>query len=179
MRILTTPDPVLTHPAKKVPKIDKKILGLIEEMKQTLEATENPKGVGLAAPQIGKSLRIFITKPVPSSEIQVFINPEIILRSEELTDSIPENEGKLEGGLSIPGVWGSVKRHLYIKLRFKTPDGQVHNQKFSGFMAIIIQHEMDHLEGKLFSNRVLEQKSKFFKIKKSEEGKDVLEEVGL
>ncbi|MBI5465079.1 peptide deformylase [Candidatus Gottesmanbacteria bacterium] len=198
MKILTTPNPILTHPAKPVEKIDKKVLEFIEEMKKTLLATENPKGVGLAAPQLAKPWQIFIARPIVGSKpskIQVFINPEIIWKSKELTEGVPEREtkqspvpdgtgqsfssNKLEGCLSIPGIWGYIKRHQTIKLKYKTPDNKTHTKKFSGFLATIIQHEMDHLEGRLFSARVLEQHGKFFKIEKNVEGKETLQEMRL
>lgn len=179
MKILTTPNPILTQPAKPIKRIDKKVLEFIEEMKKTLQSTENPKGVGLAAPQIGKLWQIFLTRPTPEAKIQVFINPQILWKSKEMTDGVPERERKLEGCLSIPGVWGYIKRHQTIKLRYKTPDNKTHTKKFSGFIATIIQHEMDHLAGRLFPAHVLEQKGKFYKIKKDKEGKDVLEEVEI
>lgn len=179
MPILITPNPILTQPAKPVEKIDKKVLEFIEEMKKILIETENPKGVGLAAPQVGKPWRIFITRPHPKSEIQVFINPEIIWKSKEMTNGVPERENKLEGCLSIPGVWGLVKRYQTIKLKYKTPDGKLHTKKFSGFLATIIQHEMDHLNGRLFPNHVLEQKGKFYKIIKDNNDKENLQEIRL
>ena len=182
MKILTTPDPILTQLAKPVAKIDKKVLEFIEEMKKTLEATQNPKGVGLAAPQIGKPWRIFLARPILSSKtakIWVFINPEIIFRSKEMTDGVPRKGNKLEGCLSIPGIWGYIRRHQTIKLRYKTPNNETRTKKFSGFMSTIIQHEVDHLNGHLFPAHVLEQKGKFYQIKKDKEGKEVLEEVEI
>lgn len=179
MQILTTPNPILTHPAQPVEKINQKILEFIEEMKKTLLATGNPKGVGLAAPQLGKPWQIFLTKPWPRSEVQVFINPEIIWRSEELTNGVPQRKNKLEGCLSIPGIWGMVKRYQIIKLSYKTPDNKQHIKKFSGFLATIIQHEMDHLNGRLFPSRVLEQKGKFYKIERVSGGKEILQELKL
>ena len=77
-KIVTAPNPVLSGTAKPVVKVDKDIVKIIEEMKETLLATTDPKGVGLAAPQVGKSLKIFIAKPTDNSKIYVFINPEII-----------------------------------------------------------------------------------------------------
>lgn len=179
MRILITPDPILTQPTIKIEKIDKKVLEFIEEMKKTLESTENPKGVGLAAPQAGKPWWIFLAHPNPSSKIQVFINPEILWHSDELTTGVPKKGSKLEGCLSIPGIWGIVRRYKTVRLRYQTPDGRKHTRNFGGFMSAIIQHEMDHLEGKLFPSRVLEQKGKFYKISKNKEGKEILEQVEL
>ncbi len=189
MQIVTAPDNILAQPAQPVVTVsakggsasgwDKKILKIINDMKKTLLGTENPKGVGLAAPQIGEPYRIFITKPWPKSEVETFINPEITWKSEEITNGVPERDNKLEGCLSVPGIWGVVKRHRAVKLKFQTLDGKWHEQKFTGFMAIIIQHEIDHLYGRLFSSRVIEQKGNFYQIKKDKEGKEVLEEMKL
>lgn len=179
IKILTAPNPILTQPAKPATKIDKKILAIVEEMKKTLLTTEKPKGVGLAAPQIGTPLKIFITRPSLKSEIRVFLNPEIVFKSDELTEGVPERENKLEGCLSLPGVWGLVKRHQSLRLKYTGLDGKVRRQKFSGFLATIIQHEMDHLDGRLFSTRVLKQKGKFYQIKKDDQGKEVLAEIKL
>ncbi|MBI3379637.1 peptide deformylase, partial [Candidatus Gottesmanbacteria bacterium] len=84
--IITVPNKVLTTPAKTVEKIDKKIRQIIAQMKKDLLNKENPKGVGLAATQIGVSLRIFITKPTDDAPIDVFINPEIIAKSKEMVE---------------------------------------------------------------------------------------------
>lgn len=179
MKILTTPNPILTTPSQPVEKIDKEMLDFIEEMKQTLLATTTPKGVGLAAPQVGKNWQIFLTKPYEKSAIKVFLNPEILGHSQELTKGVPEREKKFEGCLSIPKVWGIVKRYQTLKLKYKTPDNQIHTQQFSGFLATIIQHETDHLQGKLFPSRTLQQKGKLYQVKKDQEGKEELEELKL
>ena len=180
LKILKAPQAILSQKTKPVEKIDKKILTIIEEMKKTLNAQNNPKGVGLAAPQIGYSLQIFITKPYPKSPFRIFINPKIAWLSEELTNGVPERENPLEGCLSLPGIWGNVRRHLAIKLKYVTPDGKIHHQFFKGFLATIIQHEMDHLSGCLFPQRVLEQKGKLYRITgKDKEGKDILEEIEI
>src|SRR5689334_18259251 len=97
--VVITPDPVLTTPAKTVTVFDKRLEKLIREMKATLRATKNPKGVGLAAPQIGEGVRVFITRPTEKSAIRIFVNPDIIKRSEEKTDGVPERDNKLEGCL--------------------------------------------------------------------------------
>ena len=80
--IVTVANPVLFAPAKPVKKVDRKVLQIIERMKKELVSTRNPKGVGLAATQIGISLRIFITRPTSASKIEIFINPEIVWKSE-------------------------------------------------------------------------------------------------
>jgi peptide deformylase len=186
--IVKVPNPVLTNPSKPVTKIDKKILGIVSVMKQTLIKTENPKGVGLAAPQIGIPLRIFITRPTENTPIGVFINPEIIWKSQDLAEierpadkSKPtkRRDKKLEGCLSIPEVWGYLKRARKLRLRFTDLDGKIYEEDFEGFMATIIQHETDHLNGILFTHRVLEQQEKLYRIEEDEEGKEKLVEIEI
>src|SRR3990167_5777392 len=158
--IIHVPHPVLSKPASPVTVFDTKLSRLIAEMKTTLLATTNPKGVGLAAPQVGVGIRLFLTKPNDRSAIRVFINPEITKKSDAVTDGIPERSNKLEGCLSIPNVWGKVHRSSSLTLRYQNESGLVHQEKFSGFHATIIQHETDHIHGILFTQRALEQKEK-------------------
>lgn len=177
--IVTTPNPVLSVPSKTVTVFDRALGKLIRDMKVTLRATKNPKGVGLAAPQIGESRRVFITKPHDKDEIRVFINPEIISPSKTKTDGVPDRENKLEGCLSIPKIWGRVQRHSTLTLRYQDETGARHEEQFSGFLATIIQHETDHTNGILFVQRVLEQKGKLYQAARDAQGKEILEEVEL
>lgn len=177
--IVTTPNPILTAQAKTVTSFDKKLAILIARMKETLLATKNPKGVGLAAPQIGESWRVFLTKPTDKSNIRVFINPTITSSSSAKTDGVPERTNKLEGCLSIPKLWGYVHRHASLTLHYTDEQGSKHDESFSGFMATIVQHETDHLHGILYVQRVLEQKGKMYQSTTDEDGKEVLEEVTL
>lgn len=175
--IIVIPNLVLTTPAKNVTAFDKKLANLITDMKETLLVTKNPKGVGLAATQIGVGVRIFLTKPNDASKIRAFVNPEIVQKHKSLTDGIPERGNKLEGCLSIPNVWGKVRRATSVTLRYQDETGSAHEEKFSGFMATIIQHETDHLDGILYTQRVLEQKDKLFQVAKDDNGEEVLEEI--
>lgn len=177
--IVHVPNQVLTTPAKPVTKFNGDLTKLVQEMKETLLATVNPKGVGLAATQVGVGLRIFLTRPTERSRIRVFINPEIVKKSDDLTDGIPERKNKLEGCLSIPTIWGNVKRSSALTLRYQDESGQIRQEEFTGFLATIIQHETDHLNGILYTQRVLEQKEKLYQAVKDEEGKEVLEEIKL
>lgn len=177
--IVHAPHLVLTTPAKPVVSFDKKLAQLITQMKKTLLATQNPRGVGLAAAQIGQPWRVFVTRPTEKSAIRVFINPEIIARSAQFTEGVPERENKLEGCLSIPKIWGRVKRAVSLTLRYQDEKGQTHQEEFSGFLATIIQHETDHVGGVLFTQRVLEQKGKLYRATTDKEGKEVLEEITL
>ncbi len=185
--IVQTPDPVLTTPSRKVLKIDAKILAVITEMKRSLLFARSPKGVGLAAPQIGIPLRIFITKPFEKANIDVFINPEITWQSSRLTEiQRPEGgmkslkkEKKLEGCLSVQNVWGYLKRPDRVKLKYTDMSGVTEEKEFSGFMATIVQHETDHLNGILFTRRVMEQHEKLYSIEEDDEGREKLVEIEI
>lgn len=177
--IVHIPHPVLTKPAAIVTAFDGKLTKTIEDMKESLLSATNPRGVGLAATQIGLGLRIFVTKPNQKAKIRVFINPEIIKPSLDVTDGVPERDNKLEGCLSIPNIWGKVRRATKLTLRYQDEAGAQHEEEFSGFLATIIQHETDHINGILFTQRVLEQKEKLFQVTEDEDGKEVLEELKL
>lgn len=193
IKIITAPNPVLSSIAKPVliksgpvSKIDASVITLIEQMKKTLNATRDPKGVGLAAPQVGKSLQIFIAKPTDKSKIFVFINPKIIEQSSELEyikrpkkDLSKKASKKLEGCLSLLNIWGPVRRAPSLTISYLDEEGKHHEQKFSNFLATIIQHEMDHLNGILFPKRVLEQKEILYKSYKNKKGEDEFEEIEI
>jgi len=179
--IVTAPNSVLALKAKPVLKIDGTILKIIDEMKTALVSATDPIGVGLAAPQIGKSLQIFITKPTTESKISVFINPKIKYLNSE--DSLRKNSKKkytkLEGCLSLPKIWGEVRRKPALTIEFLDKNGKNQKKTYRSFMATIIQHEVDHLNGVLFPKRVLEQKSVLFKSEKNEKGHDIFEEIKI
>lgn len=191
LKIVKAPNPVLGEKAKPVATIDASILHLIEEMKKTLFATDDPKGVGLAAPQVGKSLQVFILQKTPNSKVETYINPvvvpidteEIKLQENETDREKPAKRKKqpktLEGCLSLPTIWGQVARHKKLLVTFLDEHGKKHTKHVTGFPAIIIQHEYDHLQGVLFPKRVLEQKEKLYKSSKNEKNEDVFEEIEL
>jgi len=175
--IVHAPNIVLNTPASTVTVFDTKLAKIIVEMRTILLATKKPKGVGLAAPQVGLSLRLFIIKPAQDEPTRVFINPNIL----KLSDA-QEGEGKhdkLEGCLSIPKVWGKVKRALSVTLRYQDEHGATHEEEFTDFPATIIQHETDHVNGILFTQRVLEQKGKLYHTTTDREGKEVLDEIKI
>lgn len=181
--IIQAPNEILSQKAKPVEKIEKTVLDLIDEMKKQLLSARDPEGVGLAASQVGKPLRLFIVRPTPKSPIHVFINPVIEKR---LTSHFPtqashisRRTSKLEGCLSLPNIWGTVKRSPVITISYLDEKGKKHNRKFTGFMATIIQHEFDHINGILFTQRVLEQKGKLYKSHKNKKGEDVFDEIKI
>lgn len=175
--IVHIPHDVLTSPARTVTKFDKKLKDLVSEMEKTLKATRKPKGVGLAATQIGEPYRLFLTRPDAKSDIRVFVNPEIIHKG--TTETPKEKENKLEGCLSIPDIWGDVTRPDEVTIRYQDIDGNLHEEEIKGFLATIVQHETDHTNGILFTQRVAEQKGRFYKSITDENGKEVLEEISI
>lgn len=184
MQIVQAPNAVLAAQAKKIGKIDKEILNLIEEMKQTLLTASDPEGVGLAAPQIGKSIQLFLIKPDKDKPFRVFINPTVIPVEEE--EEIKRKKAtkkkqkmKLEGCLSLKDIWGTVARSPKVTVIYKDESGRQHKKIFRGFTATIIQHEQDHLHGILFPKRVLEQEGKLYKSHKDEKGQDVFDLLQL
>ncbi len=165
-KIVHVPNSVLTTPSKPVEKINSEIVNLVKDMEETLAAQVDPQGVGLAAPQVGVGLALFITKPNPNSPFEAFINPEIL----EVVPVRKENKKgrkshRLEGCLSIPFIWSPVKRGPRVRLEYTDLRGVKHKKWFKGFMAVIVQHEVDHLHGVLFTQRALEQKLQLYEEK--------------
>lgn len=124
-----------------------KVQNLIKNMIQFLEKSE--LGVGLSAVQIGKPIRIFLARMFNKDEkpIHVFINPEV----EKIGTALDTQE---EGCLSIPETSGLVQRHKRVKIKYINEQGQPQKKKISGFTARIIQHENDHLNGILFTDKL-------------------------
>ena len=184
INIVNAPNSVLSEIAKPYvfQKNDKFLPVLLKDMEEALLSATDPKGVGLAAPQIGKSISIFLAKPTEKAKISIFINPQIV----ESEQSSSQESGvrsqklkKLEGCLSLPSIWGEVKRSPEVTLSYFDPKGVQRTKKFTGFMATITQHEVDHLHGVLFPRRVLEQKGKLYKSSKNEKGEDEFEELSI
>jgi peptide deformylase len=146
-KIVTIPDDVLRKKAHKVTTIDKDLIVLIDDMFETMR--EEP-GVGLAAPQIGLSQQIVVIEYAEDEEEKpksfALINPEIIKTSDE-------TEFGIEGCLSIPNLVGEVERFSSITVKAINKFGKPIRIKTSGWMARIFQHEIDHLDGILFTDR--------------------------
>jgi len=175
--IVHIPHTVLSTPTKKITVFDKKLKAIVLDMKETLLAARNPKGVGLAATQVGLGLQLFLTHASAKDPIRVFINPEIT-HKEPPVDTAKKSE-HLEGCLSIPNIWGDVKRSPTLTIKYQDEEGKHHEETISGFLAVIIQHEYDHIQGVLFTQRVLEQKNKLYQNAKDENGKEILEEISI
>lgn len=135
-------DPVLREKAKPVENVDRDVKDLVAEMTATLK---NAKGLGLAAPQVGEPVRIFIIdlSAIELTEsVRVFINPEILETSGEVLME--------EGCLSFPGIYQKITRAERVRVRATDENGKRFTMAASGMLARAILHEFDHLEGKLF-----------------------------
>ncbi len=156
-------DPVLKKVAQE---IDSDYPGLQQLIADMFETMYSSKGVGLAAPQINKSIRLFIIDATPFEDEhpelkdwkKVFINPQIL-----------EEDGKKwefnEGCLSIPGIREDVERKPELILEYEDENFELHEEKFTGVIARVIQHEYDHLEGILFTDRLTPLKKRLLKGK--------------
>ena len=179
LTIVTAPNPILSSKAKPVSKVDTAVFNLISQMEEALDAATDPIGVGLAAPQVNRSLAIFVIKPSSKSKLQAFINPKITKVEQQVDGKTKGKTKKLEGCLSLKDIWGEVERTKTIWLSYLDEAGKPHHKKFSGFIATIIQHEVDHLNGILFPKRVLEQKGTLYESKKNSKGEDIFEELTI
>jgi peptide deformylase len=149
--IVYIPEPVLRRKAHKITEFDKNLQTLIDDMVETMR--EAP-GVGLAAPQVGISSRLIVIEYAENEEeeedapkkLYVVVNPEIVQASEE-------TELGVEGCLSVPGLVGEVERHTQVVVKGLNRRGQPTKIKAEGWLARIFQHEIDHLEGVIFTDR--------------------------
>jgi len=152
------PDPLLKQPTQPVARIDEPVKRLIESMIQTM--CHHPHCVGLAAPQVGSALRIAVMdssrypKTTNSLGLIILVNPQI--------ESAEEITVKREGCLSVPDLTANVRRAVLVRVRATNQFGSTRLLTLEGFEAIIAQHEIDHLDGKLFLDRVANLKTDVF-----------------
>ncbi len=148
-------DPVLR---KMGESISKDYPGLKELIANMFDTMYNAKGVGLAAPQIGKAIRLFVIDTVPFSDDDDLSEEEtkflstfkrVFINAEKISEEGDEWEFN-EGCLSIPKIREDVYRPEYVKLKYFDEDFNEHVEEFSGMAARVIQHEYDHIDGKLF-----------------------------
>ncbi len=152
LAIAQLPDPVLRRKAHRITTINKELQVLIDNMVDTLRAAP---GVGLAAPQVSESIRLIVVEfgeedeegnQLEPKKLYVMINPEIVSASDE-------KELGVEACLSIPGLAGEVERHVSIVVKGTNRYGKPTRVKAAGWLARIFQHEIDHLDGVLFTDR--------------------------
>ena len=148
LKIVTIPDPILNKKTELIKKIDSGLLKLVDHM---IETCRKANGIGLAAPQIGKSIRLCIINlehlGMPPFAL---VNPKIVKKSFKKIELE-------EGCLSIPGVFGMVKRPAKIQVEALTLNGDKHKFEADGLLSRVIQHEVDHLDGILFTSKMTKQ----------------------
>jgi len=160
LEILKYPDPLLKEIAAEVTEFDASLRAFIQDLEETMRA--GPGGVGIAAPQVGHLQRIIIVDVSSKPKIKqhgrlLLINPEIL-----------EWEGMAkgrEGCMSVPDYTGNVIRAKTIKLRAQDEQGEVHEYEMEGFEARAVQHEIDHLDGLLFLDRLVSRRNDLFQRK--------------
>jgi peptide deformylase len=144
------PDPILKQPTRPVERVDAKVRGLIADMVETMR--RHPRCVGLAAPQVGHPLRIAVMDATAHPKgggargLLVLVNPQI--------DAAEGVALQREGCLSVPDLTGNVRRASRVHLASFDEFGSRRSYWLEGFEAIVAQHEIDHLDGKLFLDRV-------------------------
>lgn len=171
MDILTVPNDILNKPTRPVTEFDENLRKIVRKMEEMLKNQRGPEGVGLAANQIGLNLRLAVVRlnPEESDSAPHFLaiaNPKIVSQS-------PPEQGEYEGCLSVPDQYGMVKRASAITVQFQDLKGGTLAIKATGFLARIFQHEIDHLDGKLISDKIRgefytgEELEKLFKARRS------------
>lgn len=149
------PDPILHEKAKRIKSFDSNLRKLAADMFETMRASN---GVGLAAPQIGQSIRLLVAEFEPDEKEDergfkvALCNPEIVKASDDMASDY-------EGCLSIPGWVAEVPRHVSVVVKGQTPEGKEVRIKAEDYFARVLQHEIDHLNGILFTDRVVNIKS--------------------
>jgi peptide deformylase len=156
LKVLTVPALELRKKAVKIPVVDESVRKLAGDMIATMQAE---KGVGLAAPQVGKSLKLIVLQP-PEGEPFALINPQITRREGE--------REVLEACLSIPGYEGYVMRSVSVSAKGLDHCGKPVKIKATDLLAQALEHEVDHLNGVLYPD-LIEEPDKFFRVEASEE----------
>lgn len=172
--ILTRNASALREISSAVDAVGQETEQLISDLLDTLKST-NELGVGLSANQIGVTQRVFVAKiaeneaALAQMEPTVFINPEITWQSEETTLSTDPERNFLEGCLSLPNIYAFVERPLHIEITYHTLDTMKEGQPavtehLSDYNAVVVQHEIDHLNGILFTDHAIQQDQKIYEI---------------
>ena len=149
LTIVKDPDPVLRKKAIKLRKVDEGVRKLALDMFETML---DAPGVGLAAPQIGKSIRL-ITVHIPEDEEDGIEETSLMLLNPEIVKASGEQTGA-EGCLSMPGIAGNVTRAWNVTVKALDMENRPVRIKADGYLAVALQHEIDHLDGILFTDRI-------------------------
>jgi len=150
--IITLPDPILRRKAKPVTRFDVDLQKLVDDMIETMRVAP---GVGLAAPQVGESIRLIVVEYPMDDEKEDAPKKLFTVVNPEIKEISAETEMGIEGCLSLPGLHGEVERALEVRVTGRTRRGQPIKIKAKGWLARIFQHEIDHLEGVVFTDRAV------------------------
>lgn len=170
LKLYTYPEPVLKKKTEKVKKVDDEIRRLLDDMLETMYADA---GVGLAAPQVGVSKRIVVIDVEQEGDEETgvtrgnplfLVNPEIIWRSDEMVCGE-------EGCLSVPGQRAEVERHAQVRVHYTDYNGKEQEILGDGLLAVCLQHELDHLDGILYIDRISRLKRQMLLKKMQKESK--------
>lgn len=145
LNIAKYPDPILRQTAKPVADFNDELKQLADDMAKVMYEDD---GIGLAGPQVSKSMRILVVG-LGHGKYKTYVNPEITFLSKD-------KHSNEEGCLSLPRIFGKVTRPKKIHIKYQDLDGKVVKEKVKGMDAIVLQHEVDHLDGILFIDRVEE-----------------------
>jgi len=157
LKIAKYPETILRKSSKPIRDFNADLKKLAEDMAKIMYEDD---GIGLAAPQVSLSQRLIVVGSEKGKDYNAYVNPEITFNSKDKAT----NE---EGCLSLPKIFGLVTRAKKIHIKYQDLDGKVHKEKKSGLEAIVIQHEIDHLDGILFIDRAT----------KIVRGQDILDEL--
>lgn len=157
LKIIKYPDPILRHRTQEIRNFDNDLKKLAEKMAKTMYEHD---GIGLAAPQVNILKKIIVIGHKDGQSYTPYINPEITFVSRDKTTTD-------EGCLSLPGIYGLVTRPKKIHIKYQDLDGKTQKAKIKGMEAVIIQHEVDHLNGILFID----------KASKITKGQDILDQL--
>lgn len=168
LKILEFPDPRLTTVAQEVETFDENLKTLVEDMIETMYSAH---GIGLAATQVNVHQRLLVLDVSESQDQpRVYINPEIV---DQHGEQVHE-----EGCLSVPGIYANVKRSENITVRARDADGEAFEEQLQGLHAVCVQHEMDHLVGRLFVDYLSPLKRNMVRKKLEKQRKAAAKETG-
>lgn len=164
--IITTPNKTLETPCEKVridnsktgkDRLDRETQEFVQNLLDTLLNAKDPEGAGLAAPQIGVLKQVCIARsfyPNPENHEEI-ISKEHVLINPKIISTSDDTDFRFEGCLSIPDTYGQVERSTKIKVKYIDENGQSVRKTVNGFLARVMQHEIDHLHGILFTTKII------------------------
>lgn len=162
-KIRIYPDPILTTPTKKVTRLSQEVLQLIDDLVEVMDASD---GIGLAANQLGSTWRVAVVEVDEETGLFEMINPEIVAVGSK-------KNSKVEGCLSFPDIYGKVERFDEVTVRYVDREGYEVEVDTSAELARAMQHEIDHLDGILFIDKIIERiKPEELELYREEESND-------